>query len=331
VVASRDHALAADWVIPYSNAAPPSPRVLRDPSSGQAALELTPGLIALQDLPDVTAEWAQNQTLHFSAHVWTAREIARGAIEIDFGWAKVGIPFTADARGSVVEVTSFVPLYAPYLHVVLRSEEGTIYADRLIAESDRRHGLNILSNPDVAQPAWRFGSALDRLWRYLRLRELEWVWRSGRLREVPPMGWQLPRVMFISFWGQFGWMSISLVGGTPWEGALASICMGGLVGVIGWIVSERGALWQRRAVVLLVLIAAAEVLSPLLFAYTQPRGQALQQGRFCFPALVPIVLLLALGWRALIPARWRAGALIVAIAFGVLFAAAALQLIAGYY
>jgi hypothetical protein len=331
IAASREPALAADWVIPNRGFAPPSPRVLRAPMSGQAALELPPGLIALQDLPDVSAEWAQNKTLRFSAHVWTAGEAGRGAIEIDFGWTRVGMPFAADARGSVVEVATFVPLYAPYLHVILRSEEGTIYADRLIAESDRRHGLNILSNPDVAEPALRSGSTFDRLRRYLHLRELEWVWRSGRLLESPPLGRQLPRIMFASFWGQFGWMSLALVGGTPWEGALAAICLGGLLGAIGWLASSRGAAWQRRAVLLLLLIAAAEVLFPLLFAYTQPRSQAVQQGRYCFPALVPIMLLLALGWRALIPARWRTGALIVALALGALFAMAALQMIVGYY
>jgi hypothetical protein len=145
------------------------------------------------------------------------------------------------------------------------------------------------------------------------------------------MGWLLLRVMFISFWGQFGWMSLSLVGGTPWEGALASICLGGMVGTLAWLTSSRGAGWQRCAVVLLVLIAAAEVLFPVLFAYTLPRGQALQQGRYCFPALVPIMLLLALGWRALLPARWRGGALVVAMAFGLLFALAALLLIGGFY
>ena len=51
-----------------------------------------------------------------------------------------------------------------------------------------------------------------------------------------------------------------------------------------------------RAVALLLLIAAAGVIFPLLNAYTQPRGQALQQGRYLFPALAPIALLLVLGW-----------------------------------
>ena len=41
----------------------------------------------------------------------------------------------------------------------------------------------------------------------------------------------------------------------------------------------------RIAVVILLLLVAAEVLFPLLYAYTQPRNQAIQQGRYCFPAL----------------------------------------------
>ncbi|MEP7189583.1 MAG: hypothetical protein ABI901_10375, partial [Roseiflexaceae bacterium] len=326
---SRANALAADWVIPATGTS--SPRVLRAPGSHHAALELPPGLIALQALPDVTAEWAQNQTLHFSARVWAAQGAARGFIAINFGWAKTEIPFDTGEHGRVVEVATFVPLYCPFLHVEIRSEKGTIYADQLNAESDRRRGLNMLSNSDVTEPALRAGSTLERTRRYLHWRELAWVWRSDRLREPAPLGWELPRILFASFWGQFGWMSLPLVGGTPWESALMLICLGGLLGTIGWLAAGRGRAWQRWAIGLLLLLVAAETLFPLLYAYTQPRSQAIQQGRYCFPALVPIALLLALGWRALLPARWRTGALILAVAFSSLFALAALRLIAGFY
>ena len=329
VTLSRADALAADWLIPATGTA--SPRVLHAPGSQQAALELPPGMIALQDLPDVTAEWAQNQTLHFSARVWAAQGLGRGFIAINFGWAKTEIPFDTGQHGRVVKVATFVPLYCPFLHVELRSDKGTIYADQLIAESDRRRGLNILSNGDVTEPALQAGSTLERVRRYLHWRELAWVWRSDRLREAAPLGWELPHILFVSFWGQFGWMSLPLVGGTPWESALVLICLGGLLGTIGWLASARGVAWQRRAVVLLLLIVAAETLFPLLYAYTQPRSQAIQQGRYCFPALAPIALLLALGWRTLLPARWRTGALILGVAFGALFALAALRLIITFY
>lgn len=333
LASSRAGAFAADWVIPIKDVkdAPPAPRLLQAPGSRRPALELPPGQIALQPLPDVESEWAQNQTMRFRAHVWTAHDAGHGVIAIDFGWARIEVPFETDPQGRVAEVATFVPLYGPYLHVLVRSESGTIYADQLMAESDRRPGLNMLTNGDLAEPAVRSASALGRLSRYLRLRELGWVWRSGRLLESPPLGRQLPRIFFASFWGQFGWMSLPLVGGTPWEGALALICLGGLCGLVGWLLAARGLGWQRRAVVILMLIVAAEALFPLFYSYTQPRSQAIQQGRYCFPALAPIALLLVLGWRALLPARWHVGALITAIAFLALFCMAALQLVGGFY
>ena len=44
-----------------------------------------------------------------------------------------------------------------------------------------------------------------------------------RLLEAPPLGWGLARIFFVSFWGEFGYMSVPLVGAQPWdpwEGAL---------------------------------------------------------------------------------------------------------------
>ena len=213
IALSRADALAADWVIPATGT--PSPRVLHAPGSQQAALELPPGMITLQDLPDVTAEWAQNQTLHFSARVWSAQGAARGFIAINFGWAKTEIPFDTGEHGRVVEVATFVPLYCPFLHVEIRSEQGTIYADQLSAESDRRRGLNILSNSDVTEPALRAGSTLARVRRYLHWRELAWVWRSDRLREPAPLGWDLPRILFRQLLGPI-WLDVAAAGGrTP--------------------------------------------------------------------------------------------------------------------
>jgi len=92
--------------------------------------------------------------------------------------------------------------------------------------------------------------------------------------------------------------------------AVVLICLGGLLGTVGWLVSGGGQAWQRRAIVLLLMLVAAETLFPLLYAYTQPRSQAIQQGRYCFPALAPIGLLLALGWRTLLPSYSQADRLL---------------------
>jgi hypothetical protein len=321
-----DPGAAADWEL----GAGAAPRVVAAPGTGQAALELRPGQMVAQTLPQVIAEWAQNQELRFRARVWTAKGIARGRLAIDFGWATAETPFEATGQAQIVEVRTFVPLFCPYVRVLVGADTGTLYADQLDAQSERKRGLNLLANGDLSRPFIRPGSVLAGLAGYLRLRELAWVWRSGRLLEPPPLGWELARIFFVSFWGQFGWMSVPLVGATPWEGALGLVCLGALLGLAGWLVRPHPP-WQRRAVGLLLLILVAGLLFPLLNAYTQPRNQAIQQGRYLFPALAPIALLLVLGWRAFVPPRWRSVALAVWAAWWALFAAAAIELILRAY
>jgi hypothetical protein len=311
-----------------------APRVLAAPSTGRPALDLRPGRGAAQALPGVGAEWAQNQELRFSARVWTSDGVGRGRIAIDFGWATTEVPFTARERGRVVTAQAFIPLFCPYVSLSIRSDKGTIYADQLDAESGRRPGFNLLSNGDAVAPAMDLDAPLAVLGRYLRLRELAWIWRSGRLLEPPPLGWGLARIFFVSFWGKFGYMSLPLVGAKPWdpwEGALWLVCVGGLLGTIGWLAPAGRPHWRRRAVVLLCALILCGLLFPLLNAYTQTRDQVIQQGRYLFPALAPIAILLALGWRALLPRRWHAGALGVWVAWWALFAVAALALIVRFY
>jgi hypothetical protein len=329
LASGREAGAAAEWWDETTSV--DAPRVLAAPGTGRAALELSPGLRLIQVLPGITAEWVQNQELYFSARVWTAGEQARGRVLIDFGWAVTEAPFEVGPRGRIARVHTFIPLYCPYVLVAIQSDEGMIYADQLRAESDRRHGLEVIANSDVTAPAIRTGAPIERLKRYLRLRELAWVWRSGRLLEPPPLDWGLGRIFFVSFWGQFGWMSLPLVGGTPWESALALLCGGGLIGVVVWILRPGRAAWRRGAAALLLALVLAGLLLPLLNAYTQTRDQVIQQGRYLFPAMAPIALLLALGWRALVPPRWRAAALAAWGLGWALFAAAALSLIVRAY
>ena len=47
---------------------------------------------------------------------------------------------------------------------------------------------------------------------------------------------------------------------------------------------------------LLFALIGAGLLLPLLNAYTQPRNQVIQQGRYLFPAMAPIALLLTRLW-----------------------------------
>lgn len=324
--AVHDQQVAADWYGPGDRLAV---RILTAPTTEKPAFMLHQGQYALQALPDVTAEWAQNRELLLRARVWAETGAAQGHLRINFGWAAVEVPFDVTAEPTTVEMQTFIPLYCPYVHVEIHADNGQFYIDQPQALSDRDPTLNLLTNSDLTQAGLQPQTFAGQLQRYLRLRELGWVWRSGQLWS-PPLGWDLVRIFFVSFWGQFGWMSLPLVGATPWEAALNLICGAALLGCLSWLATPHAS-GKRRFIAVPALIILAGLLLPLLNAYTQPRNQVIQQGRYLFPAIVPVALILVIGWRALIPHRWRAGALVLWAGFWFAFAGAALALVIHAY
>jgi hypothetical protein len=268
--------------------------------------------------------------LSLRARVWSP-DGATGRAVIDFGVASVTVPFAAAGTPAPVLAQAPIPLYCPYVHVALFADTGTLYADGLEATSARQPSLNMLANADATGAAVRPGSLSALASEYLRVRELRWLWHSGQLLAPLPLGSVLARIFFVSFWGQFGWMSVPLVGETPWEGALLLICAVGLLGAIVWACGPGASARQRWSLALLLALLGAGLLLALLNAYTQPRQEAVQQGRYLFPALVPLAVLLALGWRALLPPRWRGAALATWGAWWLAFAGAALALVMRAY
>src|SRR6185436_7325026 len=98
-----------------------------------------------------------------------------------------------------------------------------------------------------------------------------------------------------------------------------------------WLARAGRPAWRRRAVLLLLALTLAGLLLPLLNAYTQTREQVIQQGRYLFPAMAPVTLLLAIGWRAFLPPRWRRAGLVLWACGWLAFAAAALDLVVRTY
>jgi hypothetical protein len=294
-----DPQVAADWHGPPSGVS-----VLRIERSafGEPALLLPAGSSAEQHLPLVIGEWAQDGQLRFAARVWSDAP-AQGRLLIDDGWEGHSLSFTTGPQATVVTLDGFIPLYAPQLHLKIVSDAGQIFAADLRASAARQPDLNLLRNGDLRQRGSIQGGNSLRIDRYLPLRELQWAWQSGRLFGPMPAGPEVPRLLFVSFWGQFGWMSLPLVGGTLWEPLLLGVCLGGLLGVVRFIALPTTAAWQRLCVLVLLWIVALATAAPLLNSYLQPRAQALPQGRYLFPAFAPVAVLLTLGWRALMPTR----------------------------
>jgi uncharacterized membrane protein len=116
-------------------------------------------------------------------------------------------------------------------------------------------------------------------------------------------GWAT--MVFHSSWAQFGWMAIPMPDRLYWAwGALT------LAGLVVWPVRRRPTAGGPVVTVCAVIALATWL---VLVGYNLTFEQA--QGRYLFPALVPLCALLVLGWSALAPRRLRE-ALPVGLAIG---------------
>jgi 4-amino-4-deoxy-L-arabinose transferase-like glycosyltransferase len=92
-----------------------------------------------------------------------------------------------------------------------------------------------------------------------------------------------------SFWGQFGWMS------TPMPDReyllLGGLCVVALIGWLWWLV-ERGMKRPTPQAIILILLFVLTVGGYLYYNVTFVQ----HQGRYLFPALIPIGLAFAIGW-----------------------------------
>lgn len=115
---------------------------------------------------------------------------------------------------------------------------------------------------------------------------------------------------FRETWGEFGWRLIHL--STPLLWALAILSLIGVAGLVVYAVrvargelselaTGRPARWQLLALLVLMLACVVAYLAVIQFGTTF----ALAQARYFFPVMNAGVLLLMLGWRSLLPGRWR--------------------------
>ncbi len=119
-------------------------------------------------------------------------------------------------------------------------------------------------------------------------RTAEWLVQYGPLG----LAAQFLRTTFQSFWGQFGWMGVPMHPPVYLALGVLSALLG--VGFLaGWLDRRRPPLTplQRRGALLLTLSATLTVLSYLWYNLTFVQ----HQGRYLFPALVPLALAGALG------------------------------------
>ncbi|MDW8269454.1 MAG: hypothetical protein RMN24_09840, partial [Anaerolineae bacterium] len=137
-------------------------------------------------------------------------------------------------------------------------------------------------------------------------RTADWIAQFGLTAYLERLG----EFTFKSFWGVFGWLGVFLDGRVYALLGLVSllVAVGLLARSGGW---PRLADWQRRGLGLLgfqaVLVAAGYAWYNLTFVQ--------HQGRYLFPALLPLAIAFALGWQGLhTPRGSLAGAVLAAVA-----------------
>ena len=133
---------------------------------------------------------------------------------------------------------------------------------------------------------------------------------------------QMLSTTFNSFWGQFGWMALPLGGvfGGWINRAFALFSLAGLSGFMLIIRSQRASrevASQSRLIATpaLIIFVTATLLVSLQFLYYNIEFQQ-WQGRYLFPALIPIAFMLVYGvdyWREKLLSRWEAARWLVVL------------------
>jgi len=309
---------AARWYDAASFA--PAPRVA---TASGFALVLAAGEERVQALPDVATVHLRNNTLRAGARIWSDGP-ATGRLVLYTGDRRQEQAFSLSGEAAP-ELGAAVPAYAQGVRLGIIADSGQLYVGEIWARGVGLAG-NLVANGNLARPALRPDSPLQPLVPYLRVDDLLWVIASDRLQWGLPMGDWLGW-LFASFWGQFGWFSIALVRGSPWAWLIGAQCAAGLVGALVALVRARGA---RRAQIAALLVLVGLALIPLLLNALID-FYPIQQGRYLFPVLPAVALLIALGQATLVPARWHTPWLLLWLSFWLALAAAALLLLAQRY
>jgi hypothetical protein len=293
-----------------------------------AALRLAAGEMNFQPLPAVGADLLRGRPFRFGARIWSPVP-ARGRLIVETGDGWHEWPFEVHGQLSP-EAAANIAKNAHGVWFGIAADSGWFYADDLWA-TGQDMPTNLLTNGGSELPALATDSPLRATVRYLRLPDVVWTLRSGHISDPLPRGGDWVSVFFISFWGHFGWMDVPFVFGTLWIPILVLLCLVGGLGTLGWLLWRRGQVWQRRQVWALLLLLVFAISLPIINAYSVPLSGALQQGRYIFPVLVPLAIVIALGQSALVPARWQRVWLWLWLGFWAALACAALLRLVVYY
>jgi 4-amino-4-deoxy-L-arabinose transferase-like glycosyltransferase len=273
-------------------------------------------------VPANTVEQIKGQVLTLSAWVRNSEGGHSGYLAIHDSAGATMRPFDTSELWTPQEVRRLISPQVNSVWVALGaglrpSDEQTadVYFDdvALLAGGGRAVGAgNLLSNGSAEFPALRLGPLTRIVARHVSLSRLL---SSDTFSPANLERYSLYVLLaFAGFWANFGWLTIPL--DLKWYALVAALALVSLVGLgrgvvrvaLAWSRQGHGlASWRPRALVLLFIAVSLTILQVFLPMF----GQDWQpQGRYMFPAIVPVATLFTLGWREVVPTRWR-GVLIV--------------------
>lgn len=125
------------------------------------------------------------------------------------------------------------------------------------------------------------------------------------------------RRIFDSFWAQFGWMNVRL--DSYWYDVLLGVSLISLLGLVILGVrlamrKERLEAWQAKVLALYLVWTALVVVITYVQYTAEFSVSSFPQGRYLFPALVPIATYFALGLKSLLPKAWQPALIVTLLA-----------------
>lgn len=137
------------------------------------------------------------------------------------------------------------------------------------------------------------------------------------------------QTLFESFWGVFGWMNIRL--DNVWYYGIGALCSAATVGVVLALLTrseERNPLAaSQQSAILLCVVAILFAIAPAIAQYSAEfTPRALPQGRYLFPVVIPVSILMVVGLRRVMPSALARVAPLLLVAFMFLFDTASLAL-----
>lgn len=299
-------------------------------TSGEQEVRLT------QTLPLPSVAELRGQTVVLQARVRGDVPGQRGRLALvdSTGWHTA--TFVAGPSWQTVSLTYTLPVTNQLVRAALLpggqagDSQGAVYLDAVslhVAGSDR----NFLYNGSAERAAPMLRTVILAITRPLGLVSYVVPWFTQQTtdswRQLVPEGGDF---LLKSFWGHFGSLNVPM---SPlWQNAWLYLCLIALLGNGVYLVRNYAQAEAKKRAYLGLLAAglAGIVVEVMLPLFKRPVSHWLPQGRFLFPAIMPIALLLYLGWSRLLPQRVRPWLLPLVVIVAFAMDAAALVTLAAH-